>query len=43
MLAELARGGDRDAFGQPYVRYADYVRGYVGVRVRDQSVKEGDQ
>jgi DNA-directed RNA polymerase specialized sigma24 family protein len=39
-LAELARGGDRDAFGQLYARYADYVRGYVGGRVRDQSAVE---
>jgi Sigma-70 region 2 len=36
-LAELARAGDRDAFGQLYVRCADYVRGYVGARVPDQS------
>jgi hypothetical protein len=28
-LTELARAGDRDAFGQLYIRCADYVRGYV--------------
>lgn len=39
-LIETAQGGDRDAFGQLYARYAGGVSRFVGARLRDRGAVE---
>jgi RNA polymerase sigma factor (sigma-70 family) len=39
-LIEAAQGGDRDAFGQLYARYAGGVSKFVGNRLRDRGAVE---